>query len=333
MKVTLVFRRKNPRFFSIESVFNRILGAWPSADRPDTVELPELGVSFRNLRFLRHHRRRHAADLWHMTGDSTYVSVVLPGRKTIISIHDCGFFVRNRNLKTRLIKWILLDIPVWHAAHVHAISEKTKEEIVRLTRCKPDKIRVIANPVSPMLSYKPRPFRLDAPRLLFIGLTENKNFERACEAIAGLRCVLVIIGKPDPLQKEVLDRLGISHVIRHGLTETEMAAEYEDADIVYFPSLYEGFGLPVIEGFRAGRAVLTSDISPMRDISEGAACLVDPLMPASIREGLLRLIRESGYREALVRRGLVVAERYTPEAKAAEFQSFYREVYEKICVE
>jgi hypothetical protein len=56
-------------------------------------------------------------------------------------------------------------------------------------------------------------------------------------------------------------------------------------------------------------------------------------MPASIREGLLRLIRESGYREALVRRGLVVAERYTPEAKAAEFQSFYREVYEKICVE
>ena len=71
----------------------------------------------------------------------------------------------------------------------------------------------------------------------------------------------------------------------------------------------------------------------MRDISEGAACLVDPLMPASIREGLLRLIRESGYREALVRRGLVVAERYTPEAKAAEFQSFYREVYEKICVE
>ena len=333
MKVTLVFRRKNPRFFSIESVFARILDAWPSAGRPDTIELPEMGVSFRNLRFLRHYRRRHQTDLWHMTGDSTYVSVVLPGKRTIITIHDCGFFLRNRNLKTRLIKWILLDIPVRHAGYVHAISEKTRDEIVRLTRCRPEKIRVISNPVSPGFYYTPRTFRQDAPRLLFIGLTENKNFERACEAIVGLPCVLVIIGKPDPFQLAILERLSISHVIRHGLTEAEMAAEYEDADIVYFPSLYEGFGLPVIEGFRAGRAVLTSDIQPMRDISEGAACLVDPLLPASIREGLLRLMRETGYREALVRRGLVVAERYAPEVKAAEFQSFYREVYEKICVE
>jgi glycosyltransferase involved in cell wall biosynthesis len=333
MKVTLVFRRKNPRFFSIESVFSRILAAWPSTDKPGTVELPDMGVSLRNLRFLRNYRSRNASDLWHMTGDSTYVSVVLPGRRTIISIHDCGFFVRNRNLKTRIIKWILLDIPVRHAAYIHAISEKTKEEIVRLTRCKPEKIRVIPNPVSPLLEYTPRIFRQDVSRLLFIGLTENKNFTRACEAMAGIPCHLVIIGKPDAGQKSVLRRLNISHDIRHGLTEAEMAQEYENADIVYFPSLYEGFGLPVIEGFRAGRAVLTSDISPMREISEGAACLVDPLQPTSIREGLLRLIRESTYREALIRRGLVVAERYSPEARAAEFSAFYHEVYETICAE
>ncbi len=333
MKVTLIFRRKNPRFFSIESVFSRILSAWPSAEKPGSVELPDMGVSIRNIHFLRNHRRQHASDLWHMTGDSTYVSIVLPGKRTIISIHDCGFFVRNRNLKTRIIKWILLDIPVRHAGHVHAISEKTKEEILRLTRCKPGKIRVISNPVSPLLVHTPRAFRDHAPQLLFIGLTENKNFSRACEAITGIPCLLVIIGQPDEEQLGILRRLNITHQIKHGLTEAEMAREYEDADVVYFPSLYEGFGLPVIEGFRAGRAVLTSDISPMREISEGAACLVDPLQPASIREGLLRLIRETGYRDALIRRGLVVAERYTPEAKAAEFSAFYQEVYEELCAE
>lgn len=333
MKVTLVFRRKNPRFFSIETVFSRILSAWTSPELPETVALPELGVSLRNLSFLLRYRRSHDSGLWHMTGDSTYVSVVLPRKRTIISIHDCGFFVRNRNLKTRLIKWILLDIPIRHAGHVHTISEKTKQEIVELTGCHPDRIRVITNPVSPLLTHKPQHFREDAPRLLFIGLTENKNFERACEAIAGLPCVLVIIGQPDEAQLSMLHRHHIQHVIRHGLTEAEMVGEYEAADIVYFPSLYEGFGLPVIEGFKAGRAVLTSDISPMREISEGAACLVDPLQPASIRDGLLRLIRESGYREALIRRGLVVAERYTPEAKAAEFKAFYQEVYEKVCAE
>lgn len=112
-----------------------------------------------------------------------------------------------------------------------------------------------------------------------------------------------------------------------------MADQYREADIVYFPSMYEGFGLPVIEGFKAGRAVLTSDISPMKDISEGAACLVDPLQSASIRDGLLRLIREDAYREALIRRGLVVAEKYTPEAVATAFREFYQEVYDKSCAE
>ena len=333
MKVTLVFRGKNPRFFSIESVFSRVISAWPLAEKPFSVALPDLGVTIRNIRFLLNFRRRHASDVWHMTGDSTYVALVLPSRQTIISIHDCGFFVRNRNIKTRFIKWILLDIPVRYVGYVHAISEKTKDEIIRLTGCNPAKIRVISNPVSPLISQTPREFRKESPRLLFIGLTENKNFERACEAIAGIPCQLVIIGKPDTVQMNVLSAFKIDHTIRHGLTEAEMAKEYENADIVYFPSLYEGFGLPVIEGFKAGRAVLTSDISPMREISEGAACLVDPLQPASIREGLLRLIRESGYREALVQRGQVVAERYTPEAKALEFSAFYQEVYEKLCAE
>jgi glycosyltransferase involved in cell wall biosynthesis len=333
MKVTLVFRGKNPRFFSIESVFSRMLSAWPTAEKPSSVELPDLGVTIRNVKFLRSFRRRNVSDVWHMTGDSTYVAVVLPSRQTIISIHDCGFFVRNRSLKTRIIKWILLDIPVRHAGYVHAISDKTKEEIIRLTGCNPDKVRVISNPVSPLLRHIPREFCRASPRLLFIGLTENKNFERACEAIAGIPCELVIIGKPDADQLNVLARLNIAHSIQHGLTEAEMAMQYENADIVYFPSLYEGFGLPVIEGFKAGRAVLTSNISPMREISEGAACLVDPLHTASIRDGLLRLIRETNYREALVQRGLVVAERYTPETKAAAFFAFYQEVYEKLCVE
>lgn len=333
MKVTLVFRGKNPRFFSIESVFSRMLSAWPTAEKPSSVELPDLGVTIRNVKFLRSFRRRNVSDVWHMTGDSTYVAVVLPSRQTIISIHDCGFFVRNRSLKTRIIKWILLDIPVRHAGYVHAISDKTKEEIIRLTGCNPDKVRVISNPVSPLLRHTPRDFSIASPRLLFIGLTENKNFERACEAVAGIPCELVIIGKPDADQLNVLARLNIAHSIQHGLTEAEMAMQYENADIVYFPSLYEGFGLPVIEGFKAGRAVLTSNISPMREISEGAACLVDPLHTASIRDGLLRLIRETNYREALVQRGLVVAERYTPETKAAAFFAFYQEVYEKLCVE
>ena len=111
-----------------------------------------------------------------------------------------------------------------------------------------------------------------------------------------------------------------------------MADKYALADIILFPSFYEGFGLPVIEGFKAGRVVVTSNISPMKDIAEGAACLVDPLNVQSIREGLLKVISDKHYRDRLVKDGFEVVKKYEPENIAKQYFQLYQKQYNATCV-
>jgi glycosyltransferase involved in cell wall biosynthesis len=333
MRVLQVLRKKQERFFSIETVFQRVRQAWPDASPPATCELPAYGIRPANLRFARKIARDNPAAVFHVTGDAHYVVLALPRSRTVLTIHDAVFLEQYQGWKRWLLKKILLDIPVRYSRYVTTISEKSKQEIMRHTRCPAEKIRVIPNPVSALLFFREQPFRQDSPRLLFIGITPNKNLERVCEAIKGLNCQLVIIGKPSPQQQALMDQHRISYTFKHGIPEEDMAAQYADADVVLFPSLYEGFGLPVIEGFRAGRVVVTSNIPPMKDVSNGGACLVDPYDPVSIRKGLEQVINDQGYRQALISRGFDVVRSYEPREIARQYQQVYLEIDRKACAE
>lgn len=107
------------------------------------------------------------------------------------------------------------------------------------------------------------------------------------------------------------------------MTDEEILHEYEQCDIVNFPSFYEGFGMPIIEGQAVGRVVVTSDLSPMKEIAGGAAVLVNPAEPSSIL---------SGYREAIahqpvfVKAGLENVKRFRIEKITEEYYSIYKEI-------
>lgn len=328
-----MLRKKQERFFSIETVFQRVREAWPDTPPPDSCELPAYGIRPGNLRFARRIARDHPGAVYHITGDAHYVVLALPRSRTVLTIHDAVFLEQYRGWKRWLLKKILLDIPVRYSRYVTTISEKSKQEIIRHTHCRADLIRVIPNPVSPRIFFRAQPFHTDVPRLLFIGITPNKNLERVCEAISGLRCQLVIIGKPSLQQQALMEQHRISFTFMHGIPEEEMAAQYADADVILFPSLYEGFGLPVIEGFRAGRVVVTSNIPPMKEVSDGGACLVDPYDPASIRKGLEQVIQDEGYRQALINRGFEVVRAYEPREIARQYHQLYLEIDRKACAE
>jgi glycosyltransferase involved in cell wall biosynthesis len=93
--------------------------------------------------------------------------------------------------------------------------------------------------------------------------------------------------------------------------------------------MYEGFGLPVLEGQAIGRPVLTSDLDPMRHVAGKGACLVDPYKVDSIRAGVLRIIENEDYRELLVREGFSNAAMYSLDAVAAQYADLYRELLSK----
>ena len=144
------------------------------------------------------------------------------------------------------------------------------------------------------------------------------------EALKGLRCTLVLLGRLDEEIQKKLASCGTSYVNHVDLTEDEVRREYVNCDIVSFVSLGEGFGLPIIEGQATGRPVITADLSPMRDVAGDGACLVDPLDVDQIREGFNKIISDAAYRRQLVERGQRNVIRYSPATISGRYLDLYR---------
>lgn len=285
-----------------------------------------MSVIFGNGRFA----GRQRADIFHITGDVHYLSFFLPRNRTVLTIHDCVFMRQSTGIKRWLLKKIFLDWPLARCCQVTTISENTKKDIQEFTGCSPDVIRVIPNPVSDKIFFEHRPFAADKPALLFIGSTSNKNLPRVIEALKGVSCILDIVGEIPVQQVKELEAAGIEYRNFLHLTDEEMAKRYTLSDIVLFPSTYEGFGMPIVEGQKAGRVVVTSDLSPMKDVAGGGACLVDPLSVSSIRSGLIKVIQDNVYRETLVKRGMENVRSYELGHIAGIYQNLYKEILKEV---
>ncbi|MDR3717121.1 MAG: glycosyltransferase family 1 protein [Puia sp.] len=324
-KVCLLFRKPG-RFFSIERIFNYLeplLQKEISTCRWAAEHAKFMpGGLIRNILAV----KRCSGDIYHVTGDIHYIVLGLPRRRTLLTIHDCVFLYQATGLKRRILKWLLLDIPVRRSWLITTISEATKKDIIRSTGCPAKKIIVIPDPIDDSLYYSPGVFREQEPVILFIGSTENKNLRRVAEALKDIPCRLDIVGNIPAAVRELLSENRINYTQQSGLTDEEIACKYRQADIMLFPSTFEGFGLPIIEAQQTGRPVVTSDLSPMKEVAGKGACLVNPLDPASIRAGILEVIGNKGYREDLVQRGLENVRQYAPSVIAQQYLSVYRQL-------
>jgi len=170
---------------------------------------------------------------------------------------------------------------------------------------------------------------------LYVGINKpHKNLPRLVEAFARIthhvsRFTLVIAGHEDPRYPQARERaaaLGLDSVMFLGaVAEEDLPALYSGADLFVFPSLYEGFGLPVIEAMACGTPVACSNVSSLPEVAGDAALLFDPHTPESIAAAICQTLQNAELRERLRRRGLEQAGHFSWEHAARLTLEAYRQ--------
>ncbi len=164
-------------------------------------------------------------------------------------------------------------------------------------------------------------FNVKKPFLLGIGINPRKNTEKIIEAYKKLKkhheLELVLVGYPYSELKFSEGIIATGHV-----TDDELSALYTAAQALVYPSLYEGFGLPILDAFACGTPVVTSDSGSMKEIAMGAAVLVNPLSTLSIKEGIEKAFEEASL---LTQKGKTRVKSYTWHKTAISTLSVYKE--------
>ncbi|MEM1326818.1 MAG: glycosyltransferase family 1 protein [Bacteroidota bacterium] len=270
---------------------------------------------------------RQRGDVNHMTGDTHYLTLLMRKRKTILTVHDCGFMHQSRSeLAKRIYRLFWLELPTRRAQYITTNSEATKADLLQWTSCAPEKVQVIPVAIGAHFQPQPKAFNKAHPRLLHIGTNLNKNLERVIEAVAEIDCHLRIIGKLSNEQIALLKQHDIDYSSAYNISDAAMVEEYEQCDLLLFVSTFEGFGMPIIEANMVERAVLTSQVASMPDVARDAAHLVDPFEVEAIRAGLLKLITDDDYRDQLIAAGRLNRRRFDAQLIAERYLGIYRKV-------
>jgi glycosyltransferase involved in cell wall biosynthesis len=261
--------------------------------------------------------RTRGADVLHCP---TYRGPLRSAVPVVVTVHDLAVFRHPEafNRWTRTYSPRVVPRVLAAASRIIAVSEFTRRELVELLRVPDEKIRVVPNGVDD--DFTPDGPAADGEYILAVGTLEpRKNLARLVEAVRGNGIELRVVGARGWGNVEI----GGNGVRWLGeVTDAELARQYRGALCVAYPSLYEGFGIPVLEAMACGSPVVTSRATAMEEVAAGAAVLVDPNDPAELAAGIERA---SAQRAELVPRGLERAREFRWDAVADATVAVYRE--------
>jgi glycosyltransferase involved in cell wall biosynthesis len=344
-------------------------------NQPPTA-LPPLGPNFalRRIPFPRLWTHfRLSAELALRPPDSLFIPAhvlplgapLRPRTRTVVTIHDLGYlrFPEAHTPAQRLYLRLSTRWSAQAATRLIAISRATRDDLVRYTGVRPEKIAVVYHGLSPRfrpiedgaaLAAAQERYGIRPPYFLYVGTIQpRKNLVRLIEAFAqaieprtenqnkeqrtknkgprttdhGPRTLdntqLAIAGKRGWLTEAIERRaaeLGVAERVRFAgyIADDDLPALLSGALGFVFPSLYEGFGMPLLEAMACGAPVLTSTTSALPEVAGDAALLVDPADTAAIAAGLARLASDTALRADLRARGLARAAQFTWERCAEE---------------
>ncbi|HVX30675.1 MAG TPA: glycosyltransferase family 1 protein, partial [Nitrolancea sp.] len=273
------------------------------------------------------------------------VSPHFTSRPSVVTVHDLAFRLFPEQypaIKQRYLN-ALTRRSVEHADRVIAVSENTRDDLLRSYRVNPERVHVIPNGVDPSLRpvddadvlkrFRERHQLPDQFILALSTLQPRKNLIALLRAWSRLeektRLPLVVAGAPgwkvDPIFDEVR-ALGIADKVRFAgyAAGDELSLWYSAATIFVYPSLYEGFGLPVLEAMVCGTPVISSNASALPEVAGEAALLVEPHDVDGLAGAIDTLTRDPILRADLAQRGRERARQFSWARTARETVEVYR---------
>lgn len=284
--------------------------------------------------------RRHKLDVLHSLG---YVCPLYPPCRSVVTIHDLNYLTTWHGMsrqKRLLLGWFVTQ-SARRADLILTVSEFSKREIVRHLQVPEGKVTVtLEGPrdASPLPAGRweniAAQHGLNGPYLMAFGsLTENKNIPGLLRAFARTQAqvphTLLLAGRLAPgaaLQEEIA-ALGIAGRIKITgyVPDEQVMPLLQHADLFVFPSLYEGFGLPVLEAQKAGVAVACSMAASLPEVAGDGAAFFNPASVEDMSRVLLDCLRDPVRRSGLIKKGYANAERFSWERTAAATLECYRQ--------
>ncbi|MCK6578022.1 MAG: glycosyltransferase family 4 protein [Anaerolineae bacterium] len=267
--------------------------------------------------------------------------------RSLLTVHDLSFVRVPATASPPLKRYLDRVVPrsVLRADHILADSAATKDDLIELYGTPSSKITVLYSGVgsrfSPTKDSHIRRMVLekyhlpDRPYILSVGTVQpRKNYARLVRAVAVLRergidiDVVIAGGRgwlEDSIYQAVDETMMTEHVHFAGFVDdVDLPALYSAALVTALPSLYEGFGIPILESMACGVPVITSNVSSLPEVGGDAAVTISPTDLDSIIDGLQRVLEDQSLRDQMIARGFSRAAQFSWRSAAAHLRQVYR---------
>ncbi len=270
---------------------------------------------------------------------------------SLLTVHDLSFIHFPEVYPPPLVAYLNQVVPwsIGRASHVLADSAATRQDLIALWQVPPEKITVLHAGVDTVFRPVADPHRREAvrrrydlgdkPLLLAVGtLQPRKNYELLLRAFQPLVSSwphhLVIAGGSGWLYaglRQLIAELGLDERVHLPgfIDDADLPALYSEATLYLLPSLYEGFGLPLLEAMACGAPALAANTSSLPEVAGDAALLLDPRDPAAWTSAMHRLLLDRQARAAMTGAGFVQARRFTWRQAARQLLGLYRRLLDR----
>jgi len=229
----------------------------------------------------------------------------------VFCIHDLNHIDRSENSSffKKIYYYFLLKYACRKCYKILTVSEFSRKKIILWAGVDEAKVVNVGNGVSSSFHADVKPYKIDQKYFLVVGnRKKHKNELRVLDAFSLLdddKVYLIFTGRTSPELTEKINSLKINKrvLFKADMTDGDLASLYKGAEALVFPSLYEGFGLPVVEAMSCGTAVITANTTSLPEVSGDSAILVDPESVHEIFLAMHSILADEKIKETLIESG------------------------------